>query len=93
MCQDFRLSGKNVELKEGKKKKKNPWCLFFAPPFLPLLPGALETSDKEERINCVDRKEQRSAKKIEDFRGKPLGYCQIFLFTFQMYLEMTETDS
>jgi len=42
--------------------------------FLPLLPGALENSDKEERINCMEKKAQRSAKNAEDFRGKSMAY-------------------
>lgn len=45
------------------EKKKKISAGFVLLPFLPLLSGALEDSDKEERINCVERKVQRSAKK------------------------------
>lgn len=44
MCQDFRLSGKEEELKEGKRKK-NPQCLFFAPP----LPSTPPRSIRKQR--------------------------------------------
>lgn len=71
MCWDFRLSGKEKELKWKKKKKKISGG-FVLLPFLPLLSGALEDSDKEERINCVERKVQRSAKKKLKTSGENL---------------------
>lgn len=86
MCWDFRLSVKEKELKWKKKKKISAGFVLL--PFLPLLSGALEDSDKEERINCVERKVQRSAKKSLRLQGKTYGLLPdlrtFFLFAFQV---------
>lgn len=88
MQQDFRLSRKGNELKQ--KKKLGAYSALL--PFLPLFPGALENSNKEEKINCTRRGVQRSAKTLKS-QGKSYGLLpDLSTFTFACFPNVIGDD-